>query len=212
MATSGQLCQSIASALGVPFETTREHLRNIRRAGMISFKGHGRGAAEMTTLDAARLLIATAASPFVKDSVVTVEAFGLLLPDRRWRRRDNMETQLANMMQRLIDEKHDLAPAYSRPVEQFAGAESRMALSFISAVAARPVDYPVVAVLRRFRNAYASFSVDFEQVRFASGPGSESIDDATRYAIRFSQAGLIQTREVPAWTLAEIAHSLLLQP
>src|ERR1700688_1302036 len=83
MATSGELCLVTAEALGIPFETTREHLRNIRRAGMISFKGHGRGAAAMTTLDAARLLIAAAGSSFVKDSIETLEGFGKLKPTRK---------------------------------------------------------------------------------------------------------------------------------
>src|SRR6202022_3125575 len=123
MATSGELCQSMAAALGIPFETMREHLRNIRRAGMISFKGHGRGAAAMTTLDAARLLIAAAGSPFVKDSVATLEEFGSLQPIGAGKPmrgsvtgdlqpRIALENYLAGMMQRLIDEREQLSNAY----------------------------------------------------------------------------------------------------
>src|SRR5664279_5275445 len=80
MATSGELCVATAKALGISFEATREHLRHIRRAGMISFKGHGRGAATMTTPDASRLLIAAAGSSFAKDSVQTLKEFGSLQP------------------------------------------------------------------------------------------------------------------------------------
>src|SRR5258708_31968483 len=80
MATSGELCETIATALGVPFETTREHLRHIRRDGMISFKGHGRGAAAMSTLDASRLLLTVAGSSFVKDSVETLAELRKLQP------------------------------------------------------------------------------------------------------------------------------------
>ena len=70
----------------------------------------------MTTLDASRLLIATAGSSFVKDSVETLEEFGSLQPlaaDKPVRGRATVarppviafEKYLAEMMQRLIDEK-----------------------------------------------------------------------------------------------------------
>src|SRR3981081_1010117 len=119
MTTSGELCQSMAEALGIPFETTRAHLRNIRRAGMISFKGHGRGAAAMTTLDAARLLLAAAGSSFVQDSVATLEEFGSLEPVEAGKParggvttapklRIVLEKYLAEVMQRLIDEREHL--------------------------------------------------------------------------------------------------------
>lgn len=206
LATSGELCHSIATALGISFETAREHLRNIRRAGMISFKGHGRGAAEMTTLDASRLLIATAASPFTKASVATVEAFGSLLPNREGRLKANLETHLANMLQRLIDERANLAPAYRRPSQVPEDLKSRMALTFVSAVNSTPADFPMAAIVRRFRNEVANF--DFEAVRFTSEVLLEPVADATSFAVQTRNAGLIQTREVPAWTLAEIAHSL----
>lgn len=207
MATSGELCKSVAAALGIPFETTREHLRNIRRVGLISFKGHGRGAAEMTTLDAARLLIAAAASPYTKASVVTVESFGSLLPSRERRLKSNLETYLANMLQRLNDERSNLAPAYFRPSEVNSGPNSRMALTFVSAVNATPTDFPMAAIVRRFRNEGGT--LDVEAVRFASDVLAEPVANATSFAVQVKSVGLIQTREVPAWTLAEIAHSLI---
>lgn len=96
------------------------------RAGMISFKGHGRGAATMTTLDASRLLIAAAGSSFAKDSVQTLKEFGSLQPlaaDNPVRgasvverpSRITFEKYLTEMMQRLIDEKEQLSSCLPSP-------------------------------------------------------------------------------------------------
>src|SRR6476620_4120523 len=91
---------------------------------MISFKGYGRGAALMTTLDAARLVLAVAGSSFVKDSVDTLEGFrelqnvGAGKPSNK--RGDvyptvTLENYLAQMMQRLIAQKNQLPESYQRP-------------------------------------------------------------------------------------------------
>lgn len=82
MATSGELAQIIAYALELPPETVAVHLRNIRLAGLISRKGHGRGAAKMTPLDATRLLLAASGSILSKDSVRSAKEFGQLKPIR----------------------------------------------------------------------------------------------------------------------------------
>jgi len=119
-------CRSMAAALGIPFETMREHLRKIRRAGRISFKGHGRGAAVMTTIDAAGLLIAAAGSSFVKDSVETLDGFRNLQPigsgkpmrgsvTQDLQPQVALENYLAETLQLLIDSKEKLPSAYRRP-------------------------------------------------------------------------------------------------
>jgi hypothetical protein len=176
---------------------------------MISFKGHGRGAAAMTTLDAARLLIAAAGSSFVKDSLKTLEGFGKLkltrkFPRKRGIKEITLETHLAEALQNLIDERDQLPEAYRRPVS--AGVDARIALRMISVVSARPDDYPRTASVRRFLNSWAA--LDFTIVRFSSpefpSPTLNSPDDA----VYLGEAGLIQTRDVPAWVLAEIAHAL----
>jgi hypothetical protein len=209
MATSGEMCRVTAEALGISFETTREHLRHIRRAGMISFKGHGRGAAAMTTLDAARLLIAAAGSSFVKDSLETLEGFGRLKltrksPRQRGMKEITLETHLAEVMQNLIDERDQLPEAYRRPVS--AGVDSRIALRMRSVVSARPDKFPRTASVRRFLNSW--ITLDFTVVNFSStefpSPTHNSLDDGGFPG----GAGLIQTRDVPAWVLAEIAHAL----
>jgi hypothetical protein len=212
MATSGELCLVTAEALGISFETTREHLRHIRRAGMISFKGHGRGAAAMTTLDASRLLIAAAGSSFVKDSVETLEEFGSLQPlasDKSVRGgatverppRIAFEKYLAEMMQRLIDEKDQLSSAYRRPPQDPPPIGS-MGLTLISVVSAPAKHFPRMAIARRFTRAGVG------AVSFASPKWSNPVMNVTEYALQLRGVGLVQTRDVPAWTIAEIAHAL----
>ena len=82
MATSGELIEIVATALRLPPETLTVHRRLLRDAGLLSKKGHGKAAARMTSYDAAAMVLAAAGSPFVKDSVETVRAFGSLETDR----------------------------------------------------------------------------------------------------------------------------------
>src|SRR5690349_18023854 len=111
MLTSHGLAEVVAGALGLPSETVRQHLRNLQAAdrGLISAKGRGRGAAAMSPLDAARLLIAAVGSDFVKDSVAALDAFGGLQPVAR--REPNETTafvsQLAAFVTRLATEGDD---------------------------------------------------------------------------------------------------------
>lgn len=65
----------MAKVLGVPETVTASHVRNLREAGLITKAGRGITAAQMTTRDAAHLLIATVASLNVKDSAATVAGF-----------------------------------------------------------------------------------------------------------------------------------------
>jgi hypothetical protein len=214
MATSGELCLATAEALGISFETTREHLRHIRRAGMISFKGHGRGAATMTTLDASRLLIATAGSSFVKDSVETLEEFGSLQPigsgkpmrgslTEVLQPRIAFEKYLAEMMQRLIDEKEQLSSAYRRPPQDPEPIGS-IALRLMSVVSASSKNFPRLAIARRFARTGGVSAVSFASPRW-----SPPVSNITEYVLQLRGVGLVQTRDVPAWTLAEIAHALV---
>jgi hypothetical protein len=77
MAVSTQLGRCVAKALGVPETVTASHVRNLREAGLITKTGRGITAAQMTTRDAAHLLIATVASLNVKDSAATVAGYSL---------------------------------------------------------------------------------------------------------------------------------------
>lgn len=53
MATSGDLAKALSELLKEPFSTVDLYGRHLRAAGLLSVKGHGRGAADMTARDAA---------------------------------------------------------------------------------------------------------------------------------------------------------------
>jgi hypothetical protein len=78
--TSIELADVVADALGIARESAQLHLKTIRAAGQISFKGYGRAAADMTSLDAARLVIAAVGSTFAKDSMEVLKRFAHLGP------------------------------------------------------------------------------------------------------------------------------------
>jgi hypothetical protein len=77
--TSGGLINIVANALGQNAETVGVHVRNLRLAALLSRRGVGKSAATMSALDAARVLLAAAASVQAKDSVESVLGFGKLL-------------------------------------------------------------------------------------------------------------------------------------
>jgi len=78
MATPKQLVQKVAELTGVPVNTVVQHDRNLADAGLRTVAGRGRAAARVTSLDAANLLIAVAASRNVKDSALIVQTYGTL--------------------------------------------------------------------------------------------------------------------------------------
>lgn len=78
--TSRNLADVVGDALGITRASAQLHLKTIRVDGQISFKGYGRGAADMTSLDAARLVISVAGSTFAKDSAQVLERFAGLTP------------------------------------------------------------------------------------------------------------------------------------
>ncbi|SPP93273.1 MULTISPECIES: hypothetical protein [Bradyrhizobium] len=107
--TSIRLADVVGDALGVPRETAQLHLKTIRAAKEITFKGFGRSAAAMTPLDASRLLIAMAGSYFVKDATAVVKRFGRLKPiTQRTRVTETLEDCLAK---RLAELPMDVRPA-----------------------------------------------------------------------------------------------------
>jgi hypothetical protein len=179
---------------------------------MITFKGHGRGAAAMTTLDASRLLITAAGSSFVKDSLETLEGFRRLQPlgagkpipgsrIKESRPHVALEVYLAQMMQRLIDQRDQLSNAYRRP-PQDPPPSACLALTLMSVVSAKPSEFPRAAIVRYFPDRGSG------DLSFASPKWSIPVLTAVEYALQLRGVGLIQTRHVPAWSLAEIAHSL----
>ena len=157
MATSGELTVTISKALGVPFETVREHLRNIRRTpNTITFSGYGRSAAAMTPRDAVRLLLAVAGSQvFVKNSKVTLDGFRRLQPIKYVRRPveagerpPTLEDHLVRLMERLIAGRDDLPSVYVRDARR--PKHAALALTLMSAATIGTRDPPRVAIARHY--------------------------------------------------------------
>ena len=65
MATPGQLVQVTAGVLGIPTPTVTQYDRVLAENGLRSKSGRGPSAAQVTSRDAANLLIAVAASPLL---------------------------------------------------------------------------------------------------------------------------------------------------
>jgi hypothetical protein len=82
MATPGELVRVVAGVLGAPEATVVQHDRNLLAAGLRSKSGRGPSAAQVTSRDAANLLIAICgASPFgasVKETVETYNRYATL--------------------------------------------------------------------------------------------------------------------------------------
>jgi hypothetical protein len=80
MVTSRELADLVGDALGISRASAQLHLKTIRAAGQILFKGYGRAAADMTSLEAARLVLVCAGSTFAKDSMEVLKRFAHLGP------------------------------------------------------------------------------------------------------------------------------------
>ena len=80
MATPGQLVQVTAGVLGIPTATVTQYDRVLAENGLRSKSGRGPSAAQVTSRDAANLLIAVAASPLfgssAKDLVRNCKLYG----------------------------------------------------------------------------------------------------------------------------------------
>jgi hypothetical protein len=111
--------------------------------------------------------------------------------------RITFEKYLAEMMQRLIDEKEQLSSCLPSPTPR--STTGSMGLSLVSVVSAPTKHFPRLAIVRRFTKTSVG------AVSFASTKWSTPVMNVTEYALQFPGVGLVQTRDVPAWTLAEIA-------
>jgi hypothetical protein len=74
------LADAVAAARDEESDRVRLQLKTIRPAGGITFKGCGRGAAEMTAAYASRLVIAVAGSLAAKHAAEALAAFRDLKP------------------------------------------------------------------------------------------------------------------------------------
>ena len=119
MATPGQLVKTMAKALGIPAETVTNYDRVLSENGMRSKSGRGRGAAKVTAIDAANLLIAILGSPVagasVKEAANTCRTYGSL--------RENYRTGFEKLGLPMFDElpnKHTLRDGLSKLIDSAA--------------------------------------------------------------------------------------------
>jgi len=82
MATPAQLVHMVSSATGVPLPTIVDIDRKLVMGKLRTKGGRGFSAAQMTPLDAARLLTAVLASPQANAAAEAVERYAITCPDR----------------------------------------------------------------------------------------------------------------------------------
>jgi hypothetical protein len=82
MASPAQLTQTVSMVTGVPHATVVDIDRKLVKAGLRAKGGRGFNAAQMTSLDAARLLTAIVTSPQANDSAASVERYAATRPDK----------------------------------------------------------------------------------------------------------------------------------
>ncbi|WP_271585644.1 hypothetical protein [Bradyrhizobium sp. CCBAU 45389] len=194
MVTSLKLADVVAGALGLPPRTVVQHLRNLQKAELISFKGYGRGAAHMSPHDAARLLIAAAGSDFVKDSLTTLRGFGALLPIRTALgegQHITLEDHLAGLLTKLASEAS---------AEPGSGAAQLGHLD-LSLVSVANIAAPSHAAILRW-------GPDASSICFAAQQWKRPITSVGDYAQLVKGAGLIREKHLTREALQAVAHSL----
>lgn len=199
--TSMGLADAVAAALDEEPDRVRLRLKTIRAAGGITFKGYGRGAAEMTAADASRLVIAVAGSLAAKHAAEALAAFKDLKPlgpkGRGLTLENFLSEHIGGLARGRVLAGHSSVPfrAYDLAAEEalkliwFAG-RSRDAL-------------PRAAVVRWFRPDGKS-----DAAAFASEPMPFPLATESRLARRFPRGGLLRSAVVTARALKEIADAL----
>lgn len=211
LVTSIALADVVADALGITKESAQLHLKTIRAAGEITFKGYGRAAAAMTPLDASRLVIASAGSIFAKDSADVLTRFAKLVPiSKRTRRTETLEESLAHRIAELpmeVPPPEHVSP--SSEWQQRFGSR-RLAETALQMLDAIPTNnkktdkLPRFAILRWLDHRGHSNVLVF-------GPEEETFDRGTEIPDlldRYSDHCLFQVRIVRRRALIDIAKAL----
>lgn len=210
MVSSLQLADIVGDAMGIPRETAQLHLKTIRAAGEISFKGFGRSAAAMTSLDAARLVVAAVGSYFAKDSTLVLKRFGKLKPiSKRGRLVQTLEECLADRIAELpmnIPPPEHVSP--SPEWQQWFGsrrlAETALQLLDPMPKSDRTDEFPRYAILRWLDHRGHSQVLVF-------GPEGERLERGTEIPDlldRYSDHCFFQVRIVRRRALIDIAAAL----
>jgi len=211
LVTSRELADIVGDALGIPRETAQLHLKTIRAAGEISFKGYGRAAAAMTALDASRLIIAAAGSTFAKDSADVLKRFAKLRPiSARTRITDPLEDFLAWRIEELSLGTPPIEHASAWPEWQKGFGSRRLAETALQLIDPIPIS-DKTAHLARYAIVRSIDHRGHPHV-LVFGPDGERLErrgaDAHDLLGRYSGHQLFQMRMVKREALIEIAAAL----
>jgi len=204
MATSVELARAMAPALGLTEKAVLLHLKHARASKAVTFAGHGRSAATMSAIDAARLLIAVAGSPHAADAAASVDRFAGL---RRLGGRDPSAT-LDRALEYVINSLRARSMARNiSPETEFAGrpdvlVEAALKLIWVEGDAAG--EFPRVAVLRYPRPSGRGSADE----TFASQALPRRYYDEARLLSEFAGARMTTTRTVSLNALIDIARFL----
>ena len=183
----------------MPESTLRLHMKTLAAADAISFRGYGPSAAQMTSLDAARLLIAVTASYFAKDSAVMLDLFSGLRPLTSKGGKATLEVFLAEMI-----DGYRSRGLYLQPVDlgrSNLAAEATLKVMWVGGEFRMKM--PRIAVVRWFRpdgrGDSATFTSQAMPVPF--------IDEA-RLGRMYPDAGIVHARTITARALRDVADAL----
>jgi hypothetical protein len=125
MGTPSELVQAVAEALGIPVATVVQYDRNLAAAGLRTVRGRGPSAANVSSHDAANLLISICGAPIsgasVKESYRTCRRYGSL----RSRGRSKSFSRLKRSFPILarLPEEHLFADAVAALIDSMAVGE-----------------------------------------------------------------------------------------
>lgn len=216
MVTSRTLAKAIGDALGIAPESAELHLKTVRAAGKISFKGYGRAAAAMTSLDASRLLLAATGSLFAKDSLQILENFGGLKLLRYPRSNLTLEECVAKRIEKALEKKTEDIPFRNdwhrtRPPRLFGSPHlAETALQLIEPMGSSTSNFPRIAIVRwldpRGNSRALTFGPEAERIR--DNESSPKINDIYDVISNYKGANFVQVRAVKRDALMKIARAI----
>jgi hypothetical protein len=166
---------------------------------------YGRSAADMTPLDAARLIVAVLGSTFARESEVTLKKFCKLVPHRANVREATLEEFLAMRIGRLPFERHFPESHKFNPRAWGRSRRlTRVALELMWIAGEVGLDMSAFAVVRWLRADGGK-----EAMAFASDRQKPPVFDQYDLAEHYPQARIVQVRTVMTEAMVDIAEALL---
>jgi hypothetical protein len=220
LVTSIGLADVVADAVGITRESAQLHLKTIRAAGEITFKGYGRAAAAMAPLDASRLLIAVAGSTFAKDSIEVLRRFAKLKPLRDTGPKTTLEEFLARRIEALPEERNytELSESYhsgrQSPIRRSFGSRrlSKVALELMWAAGLGSEDLPPYGVVRWLSSNGDTHTLVFGSPPETPGPGhhhsERQVHDRYDLLDAYPDSRMFQMRIVTRDALIDIAEAV----